>query len=154
MLHRYIQAAMGWLDYHLYLFTIDGREYGIPHPDWDIKVYDARRYTLERLFPLLPVEFRYTYDFGDGWRHAVTIDGEEEAAYRKQYPICVAGSGACPPEDCGGPPGYEDFLRVMADPNDPEHAEMATWADSQRYRPKFRAQTATWALRDVPRRYR
>ena len=24
----------------------------------------------------------------------------------KPYPTCVAGDGACPPEDCGGPRGY------------------------------------------------
>jgi hypothetical protein len=154
MLHRYVQAAMGWLNYHLYLFTINGREYGTPHPDWDMKVYDARRYTLERLFPAIPVEFTYTYDFGDGWRHTIVIEDEEDAAYRKQYPICVAGTGACPPEDCGGPPGYAELLRVLADPQHPEHADMATWARSQRYRPHFDPKMATWDMREVQRGYR
>ena len=25
---------------------------------------------------------------------------------KKVYPVCIGGSGACPPEDCGGPHGY------------------------------------------------
>jgi hypothetical protein len=32
-LHRIIQATIGWLDYHLWEFQIDGVVYGIPHPD-------------------------------------------------------------------------------------------------------------------------
>ena len=30
---------------------------------------------------------------------------------RWHYPVCTAGHGACPPEDCGGPAGYDAFLR-------------------------------------------
>lgn len=37
------------------------------------------------------------------------------------------GGGATPPEDCGGAPGYEDFLQVMAEPQHPEHENMAGW---------------------------
>jgi hypothetical protein len=29
---------------------------------------------------------------------------------RTTYPMCVAGAGDCPPEDCGGPPGYASLL--------------------------------------------
>lgn len=56
MLHRYLQAAMGWRECHLYMFKIEGKEYGIPDRNWDVgrKIYDARRYTLARLFPTLP----------------------------------------------------------------------------------------------------
>jgi Plasmid pRiA4b ORF-3-like protein len=154
MLHRYVQAVMGWRDYHLWLFTIGDRKYGLPNPEWDFKVYDARRYTLERLFTALPAAFGYTYDFGDKWRHDIEIEREEDAAYRKQYPVCVDGDGACPPEDCGGPPGYERFRRVLDRPWHPEHAEMAAWADAQHYRPYFDTQLATWDLRAVRLGYR
>jgi len=40
----------------------------------------------------------------------------------------LAGEGACPPEDCGGPLGYEELLAVMADPGHPEHADRLEWA--------------------------
>jgi hypothetical protein len=58
---------MGWRDCHLYMFRIEGKEYGIPDRDWDAgrKLYDARRYALARLFPKLPSRFEYVYDFGD-----------------------------------------------------------------------------------------
>lgn len=65
MLHRYLQAAMGWRECHLYMFKIEGKEYGIPDRDWDVdrKIYDARRYTLARLFRTLPARLEYVYDF-------------------------------------------------------------------------------------------
>jgi len=152
MLHRYIQAAMGWEEMHLYAFEIAGREYGIPDRDHDFgrKIYDARRYTLERLVPALPARFGYLYDFGDGWKHDIDIEGAEEAVYRKQYPICVDGGEPCPPEDVGGPPGYRDFLRVMSDPNDPEHEHFKAWAGDLRGR-DFWNQRATWRMRDIQR---
>ena len=34
------------------------------------------------------------------------------------------GARACPPEDCGGPPGYEDLLAALANPKHPEYEEM------------------------------
>jgi hypothetical protein len=45
-----------------------------------------------------------------------------------QYPRCVDGARACPPEDVGGPPGYFDFLAAMSDPRHAEHRTMLEWA--------------------------
>ena len=44
------------------------------------------------------------------------------------YPICIKGKRACPPEDCGGIWGYYNFLRIIQDPNDPEHDQTLEWA--------------------------
>ncbi len=153
MLHRYVQAAMGWRDCHLYAFKIESKEYGIPSRDLDDgrKVYDARRYTLARLFPALPVRFDYVYDFGDWWKHTIEVEREEVAAYRKQYPICVDGAEPCPPEDVGGPPGYREFLLAVRDPQHPQHEELLEWASLQFYSRRFRPETATWRMRDVQR---
>ncbi len=153
MLHRYLQAAMGWRERHLYAFTIGGREYGTPDRDWDSgrKVYDARRYTLARLFPKLPAQLDYVYDFGDWWKHTVEIECEEAAAYRKQYPVCVDGAEPCPPEDIGGPPGYHELLLALNDPHKPQHEEWREWARSQFYSGRFRPESATWRMRDVQR---
>lgn len=153
MLHRYLQAAMGWRECHLYRFTIGNKEYGIPDRDWDVgeKVSDARRYTLARLFPALPTRFEYVYDFGDWWEHVVEIEGEEAAEYRKQYPICVDGAEPCPPEDVGGPPGYRELLLALRDPNHPQHGDLSEWATSQFYSNRFWVQDATWRMRDVQR---
>ena len=43
------------------------------------------------------------------------------------YPLCAAGERACPPEDVGGQPGYEEFLTAIADPAHEEHDDMLVW---------------------------
>jgi Plasmid pRiA4b ORF-3-like protein len=153
MLHRYLQAAMGWRERHLYMFTIEDKAYSIPNRDWDVdrKVYDARRYTLARLFPKLPSRFEYLYDFGDRWEHTIEIEREEPAEFRKQYPIWADGAQPCPPEDVGGPPGYHEFLLALQDPNHPPHDNFRAWARSQLYSDRFWVQDATWRMRDVQR---
>ena len=147
---------MGWQDYHLYRFIIGGREYGIPDREFDMgtRTYDARRYTLARLIARPPAEFRYVYDFGDNWEHDIAVEGVEAAAYRKQYPICVDGADPCPPEDCGGPSGYDRLRAILSNKRHPEHADMRAWAASQYYGRHFSAQSATWAMRDVQRGFR
>ena len=36
-------------------------------------------------------------------------------------------AGACPPEDCGGPWGYQELLDILADPTREEHRERLEW---------------------------
>ena len=43
-------------------------------------------------------------------------------------PSCTDGKGKCPPEDCGGYPGYQNFLKIVNDPKNPEYEEMREWA--------------------------
>jgi len=152
-LHRYLQAAMGWQDYHLYSFTIDGRMYIVRSRAWDVdqKVYDARRYTLARLFPVIPARFTYLYDFGDRWEHAIEVEGLQPAEFRKQYPVCIAGAEPCPPEDCGGPEVYRELRAILRNPNDAEFAKYSEWATSQHYRSRFDPKRATWEMRAVRR---
>jgi len=78
-------------------------------------------------------EFRYMYDFGDGWEHEVLMEKIVED-YENDSPEVLEGKGTCPPEDVGGPPGYDEFKRVMKDKEDPEHDHMKRWAKSQGYR--------------------
>ena len=42
-------------------------------------------------------------------------------------PFCVGGACATPPEDCGGIPGYAEFVEAMADPQHAEHEHLAQW---------------------------
>lgn len=77
-------------------------------------------------------EFRYMYDFGDGWEHEVIMEKVVED-YEYDYPQVLEGKGTCPPEDVGGPPGYDEFKRVMKDKEDPEHSHMKEWAKEQGY---------------------
>jgi hypothetical protein len=46
------------------------------------------------------------YDLNIPWRHEVRIEDRLRLETGKTYPLCSGGSGACPPEDCGGPQSF------------------------------------------------
>lgn len=134
-LHVAIQDAMGWKDCHLHEFTVadstTGRVTRIGIPDDEMpderpclagREVPMGRYLRHGMNPL-----RYRYDFGDDWEH--TLEFEELVPVDGgAYPRCVAGAGACPPEDVGGTHGYAEFLRSIHDPRHPEHDAMLRWA--------------------------
>jgi hypothetical protein len=123
--HQVIQAAMGWEDYHMHVFS-DGRaQYGRPDPELGFQ--DERKATLRDLLPREGGQARYTYDFGDGWEHEVVVEQVLAAEPGVRSPVCLAGEGACPPEDCGGAWGYAHLREVLADPADEEHDNLLTW---------------------------
>jgi hypothetical protein len=45
----------------------------------------------------------------------------------RRAPSCTGGTGACPPQDCGGAPGYEHLKAVLSNGDDPEHEDMLAW---------------------------
>jgi len=131
-LHEYIQAAFGWWNYHMHQFDIDGERYSQPAPDGDDFGMDFKDETDVLLSKLIPKSGRpsrwiYEYDFGDGWRHEVLFEGFPPADPKAKYPLCVEGERACPPEDCGGPWGYTDYLAAIRDPKHEQHEEMLEW---------------------------
>jgi hypothetical protein len=124
--HRVIQYAMGWQDCHLHCFDIDGEQYAPPDPDNELPLLDEMDYRLDDV-TRVGTRLRYTYDFGDWWEHDVEVEDVRAAGPDERYPTCLGGERACPPEDVGGPEGYEDFLAAIADPEHPRHAEMREW---------------------------
>ena len=132
--HLVIQAAFGWDDYHLYQFSPKGYAssptIGIPNPDGDfffsaIEEEDATKVKLSDIFTKEKQKFTYIYDFGDDWIHEITL--EKITNDTSLVAACIAGKGACPPEDCGGPWGYMQLKEVFADSRHPEHEEMKEW---------------------------
>ena len=69
----------------------------------------------------------YVYDFGDNWEHTVKLEKILPRQEGIPYPKCTDGKRACPPEDCGGSWGYEDFLKAITNPKHREHKEMLDW---------------------------
>ncbi len=69
----------------------------------------------------------YLYDFGDGWERSIKVEHIGPANPALSYPRLIEVVGHCPPEDVGGPPGYEEFLAALADPAHDRHAEMVEW---------------------------
>ncbi|WP_218129863.1 plasmid pRiA4b ORF-3 family protein [Pseudonocardia oroxyli] len=120
-LHDLLQVALGWTDSHLHMFEVGGTRYGVPDPDWEDELQPQDEATV--LLREMPERFEYHYDFGDSWEHTVEVVGVGD-----EVPGCVEGEGACPPEDCGGAPGYEHMLEVLADPGHEEYEHLREWA--------------------------
>ena len=70
-------------------------------------------------------KFLYVYDFGDDWRHEITVEGIRDDSSEEVRPRCMAGEHACPPEDCGGPHMYPEFLDALFDPSHEDHDHYA-----------------------------
>jgi len=123
-------TVMGWHGGHLHQFRIDGEYYGIPNMEFadDFEMIDERETRLIDIVEKQEIQrFIFEYDFGDGWEHVVQFEGAVEPEEGVKYPRCVKGKRHCPPEDCGGPWGYVDFLKAIGDPKHPEHASMREW---------------------------
>ena len=124
-LHDVLQAAFGWQNCHLHDFQVDDIRFGMAD------VEDAIFSVDEHAAPLGAVaragsKLVYRYDPGDGWEHEVVVarvfnDGDETIH-------CTGGARACPPENCGGPPGYAHLIEVLANPENEEHADLKRWA--------------------------
>ena len=102
-LHGVIQIAMGWEGIHLYEFHLRAARYG----SWELAA-SSPDITLAALRLRNGARFIYEYDLNIPWRHEVRIEDRLEPDTRKFYPVCTAGDGACPPEDCGGPESFMD----------------------------------------------
>jgi len=128
MVHDIIQAAMGWQDYHLWEFEADERRYGLPDPEWpDDRLAAAKSTRLKTLIDRGIRQLGYTYDMGDSWHHSIVIETVEPGQPDTKYPRYIDGARRCPPEDCGGTPGFENFLAAIANPKHPDHAELIEW---------------------------
>jgi len=125
-LHDTIQAAMGWHNAHLFSFYMGGKSVGIPF-DGDDDVIDASSIKLTGNFDKEKANLNYQYDFGDSWDHQLIIEKVEPIKPKEKLPKCLAGERNCPPEDCGGFPGYENLVEIMKDKKHSEHKEMVGW---------------------------
>jgi len=137
--HLMIQDAFNWGNYHLYAFSPKG--YGSSpwieeeFEEEDFSFFDfhldqekllAAKTKLSDLFGYEGQKFTYIYDYGDDWVHQITLEKIDKKNISPSA-ILLDGKGACPPEDCGGPWGYEHFKAVIADKTDPEYKEMREW---------------------------
>ena len=125
-LHMVIQYVMGWSNCHLHMFHVGKTRYAPRTPDWD-DVEDERKVILRDIAPKAKAKFYYEYDMGDSWMHEIRVEKITQLESGFQKPECLAGAGACPPEDCGGIGGYEDMLAALRDPKHEQHDEMVEW---------------------------
>jgi len=104
-LSQTLERVMGWEGFHLHMFDVGGILFGEPDEDADC-VIGEKAATVKHVLPRVGASLRWDYDFGDGWEHDVVVEAIESPVERKRYPVCLDGAWACPPEDCGGIPGY------------------------------------------------
>jgi Plasmid pRiA4b ORF-3-like protein len=130
-LHDVLQTAMGWHDCHMHEFRVGQRRFGRPEPaDPFMRMPRTESERTARLSAVLGrtgTKMIYTYDFGDSWEHNIVLEKQLPADPDTTYPVCTDGKLACPPEDCGGIPGFYDLLDALDDPNHERDEELSDW---------------------------
>ena len=140
--HRVLQRAFGWEDAHLHRFTtsdpfaplrpVDGE---VPEvlqwlPGQECEEPGDRSEedcSLEQLLAQGLGEAFYEYDFGDSWLHRIELVSRRPAEPSDPFARLIDGARRGPLEDSGGVPGYEEIMDALADPDNPDHAEQASW---------------------------
>ena len=112
-LHAVLQIAMGWTNSHLHGFKATWKFYAEPSPDYEglMDMVDERQIHLSQIAPGVGSRFVYEYDFGDSWEHELVVEKILPALEAAQYPLCLGGKSACPPDDVGGVAGLLRILR-------------------------------------------
>ncbi|MEP6844351.1 MAG: plasmid pRiA4b ORF-3 family protein [Panacibacter sp.] len=134
-LHHVIQICMGWANCHLFAFREKEYVIEIPHEfdDEDLgfgtrfKKIDPRNILLNEYFNAEKVKIKYEYDFGDSWEHFITLQKIIQPEKDKVFPLCIKAKRNCPPEDCGGFPGYMHLIEIMQKNKSREYKEMVEW---------------------------
>ena len=127
-LHRCIQLVFGWLDYHLFEFQIGSRRFEAANPDAEGE--DAASTRLRALQLIAGSSFLYVYDMGDYWEHDIAVRKVTDAPPGDELdPLgyLVDGERAAPPEDVGGPPGYEHAMAAFVRQADGDDKDLVVW---------------------------
>ena len=134
-LHAVLQVALGWTNSHLHQFRVGDRLYSdLRHNfaefDGDPEILDEHKTTLQQAAPHAKARLSYEYDFGDSWFHQIVVEkilpSQPASA---QAALCLGGARACPPEDCGGPSGFDNLLQILQNPSHEEHDSMKEWLE-------------------------
>lgn len=107
-LHGIIQVAMGWEGIHLFAFDLRAKQYG----SYELGARSPE-VALGDLKIRVGARFVYEYDLNIPWEHELRLEARSERQGGRRYPHCTDGSGACPPEDCGGPAGFLERREAM-----------------------------------------
>lgn len=159
-LHRIIQAVMGWCGYHLYSFTFGKGWDQITISDSDEEdgffewgeTFNSRETTINSFFEAEKEKCIYTYDFGDNWEHQLLLEKILEPEEGVSYPVCIKGKRACPPEDCGGIPGYYHLLEIVDNPEHEEYEMFIEWLGGEFDPEEFDLEEVNQALREMYKR--
>ncbi|MBI9095338.1 MAG: plasmid pRiA4b ORF-3 family protein [Sphaerochaeta sp.] len=76
-------------------------------------------------------KIQYHFGFDRGWLLDISVKKAPDAD-GGPYVTCTGGQGTTPPEDCGGPPGYDELCEILGDPTHVEYAETVEWIHDNR----------------------
>jgi hypothetical protein len=131
-LHHIIQIAFNWWNYHLYQFVINDKlyktrtRYGNPELLDDPEAIDDRSTLLSSILFNEKDTLIYEYDFGDSWKHLIKLEKIIQIGKIKHLK-CTAGKLNTPPEDCGGVPGFYNFVEIMSDKKSRDYKSTKKW---------------------------
>ena len=129
-MHSVIQAAMGWLNCHLWTLEGGDRRFSMrltDVPEWNERYENSDTTILGMLLHAGLRRMEYVYDMGDYWEHRVIVERLTAALPKMRYPQFLGGERRCPPEDCGGVPGYYEFLRNVTSEQQDKRAHALVW---------------------------
>lgn len=154
-LHMAIQFTFGWFGYHLYEFSVMDENYKAEegtslyaYPK-KIRIVDGEDPEVEQFLERDRYEVKYdtktslreifqetdrciyTYDFGDNWEHEIILEKVERDSHNR-IPYLLEQKGERPPEDVGGEGGFEEYMRIVSDPENPEYEFMVQWSENTR----------------------
>ncbi len=97
------------------------------NPDWNERIKDVAKTKLSALLAIGVREIGYVYDMGDNWQHRIIVEKLKAAEPGALYPQFLGGERRCPPEDCGGIPGYYEFLNNIASKQNKKRQAALDW---------------------------
>jgi hypothetical protein len=120
-LHRIIQRVFGWQSSGTYRFTLGNslKNYRVFQTE-----KSPEKDAFSRFGPPLDLNTRirdledqgvmeFLYEYGSKWTVKIILLSRHEEAEEAQGARCVAGAGAAPPEDIGGPLRFRKFLSAL-----------------------------------------
>lgn len=134
-LHDTIQVVFGWTDTHLHNFEQRGAYWGVPDEEFE-EMADEGKVSVGNVLVRVGDSMTYTYDFGDDWRHKILLERVLPAGAISR-PVCLGGRRHRPPEDVGGPSGYQEFLNASLQPEHGESEQLRKWAGGRFHAEEF-----------------
>ncbi|MHA1602399.1 MAG: plasmid pRiA4b ORF-3 family protein [Promethearchaeota archaeon] len=134
-LHNAIQQFFDWDNYHLHEFNapLKSSSKSVIRINSDkvndFNVMNEDKVEIRQILSMENKRIHYLYDFGDNWEHLIVLEKiyTPSEIISSDYPICIKGKRATPPEDCGGVYGYEDISQALKSLNDTDNAELLEW---------------------------
>nr|WTB29532.1 plasmid pRiA4b ORF-3 family protein [Streptomyces sp. NBC_00830] len=120
-LHDIVQICFGWDDSHLHAFTEPGShrqfvDFDSPMDRDPVRDVDEESVAMAEVLPYEGGRLDYTYDFGDDWRHQITLEKTLSTSTGDRRVRCTGGRRAMPyAEDTGGAWGLRAVLAAVAD---------------------------------------